>query len=203
MINLFRGYTILNLIIAASLIILLSASSAEAEKPTDSDEPFIKKITSFEIKQEDKFIPISKPGWHMVVFEACAGSNEIINPEAIIISDSDSKKIKLSNNLDPKNCQMSSVKIMASDIESITGSVIESGGISFFIKELEAKIAIAKDNLQTERNNLKTLVEEKQKQKTYDYKIKISELTDKIVKLKKELGDSRDVYNRVLYLAYK
>lgn len=186
-------------VFAVSLLIQVSFTPANAQKYLSSDDGYINKISVIQIKYENEFIQIPKQGWYNIIFEACAGSKNLLEPEAIIISDSDSKKIKLSQNLNSEKCQMSSIILQATSMESIFGILIENGGISDLINDLQVKIAETKDNLLNERINLKSLVKEKPKDPE-EHSKKVSEVTNKIIQLKKELKDSRDLYYKILYL---
>ena len=167
---------------------------------TASDGRTVKQLAVVTLVDPDRIVPKQKPGTFSYIFEACAGSNNIRGPEVVVSSDSESKKIKLSHNLKANECQVSVSKIKSSSKDKITATVIERGGMSKVIIDQESKITEIKGKLQAEKDNLTKLT--KQTPKPADFSKKVSEITDKIVKLRKELNDARQMYYRLVYLLY-
>ena len=66
-------------------------------------------------------------------------------------------------------------------------------GESMNITDLKEKIKI-------EKSNLNKIIKEKPEPTDFDKKV--SEITDKIVKLRKDLKNTREQYHRTLYLLY-
>ena len=66
-------------------------------------------------------------------------------------------------------------------------------GESMNITDLKEKIKI-------EKSNLNKIIKEKPEPTDFDKKV--SEITDKIVKLRKDLKNMREQYHRTLYLLY-
>lgn len=120
------------------------------------------------------------------VFEACAKSNLIRTPEVLVTSDSETKSVKLSENIQPKSCQTSATTIKATDTNSIKASLVKKLDISIIIGELESKVNILKEKLAIEKKALSDLA--KQSPPPSDLKKKVTEKTDKIITLRNELN---------------
>ena len=123
------------------------------------------------------------------VFEACAKNNLIRAPQVLITSDSETKSVNLSENIQPKTCQMSSTVIKATDLNSIKASLVKKADISLIVSELESKVADLQNKLAVEKKALADLA--KQTPPTSDSTKKISETTDKIITLRNELNAAR------------
>jgi len=65
---------------------------------------------------------------------------------------------------------------------------------------LEKKITDVKEKIKTEKSNLNKIIKEKPKPTDFDKKV--SDIADKIVKLRKDLKDTREKYHRTLYLLH-
>lgn len=193
------NYQICALLLGAILISgTLGIGSSFAQ--TSSDGRTIKKLAVVALVDPDRTVPKLKPGTFSFIFEACAGSSAIIAPEVVLSSDSESKKVKLSQNLKANECQVSVAKIKSSSKDIITASLVERGGMSKIIIEQESKITVIKNKLQTEKDSLTKLT--KESPKPTDFSKKISDITDKIVKLRKEINDARQTYYRLVYLLH-
>lgn len=134
------------------------------------------------------------------VFQACAGSKLIRNPEVLVASDSESKSVKLSAQLLPNECQTTSTKIKATDKESISGFLLKKGNISTLVQSLESKVSDLQMKLETEKKNLANLATIDPKPQ--DYKKQIEQVTDKITSLRQELNNARAELHRNNYLLY-
>lgn len=134
------------------------------------------------------------------VFKACAGNKLIRNPEVLVTSNSESKSVKLSEQLMPGACQTSSTKVKASDKTSISGFLLKKGNISTLVKSLEDKVSDIQIQLDIEKKNLATLATIDPK--PLDYKTQIEQITDKVIKLREELNSARAELHRNNYLLY-
>lgn len=83
---------------------------------------------------------------------------------------------------------------------TISAIVVERGGMTKIIHEMEIKIKDVKEKIKVEKSNLTKILKEKPEPEGFDKKV--SEITDKIVKLRKDLKDARENYHRTLYLLY-
>lgn len=174
--------------------------TATTNNATTSDGRNVKTIAVITLVDPDRAVPKQKPGTFSYIFEACAGSSDIISPEVLIVSDSESKKIKLSHNLKANECQASVSKVKSSSKDTISALIVERGGITKMIKDLEIKTTDVKEKIKIEKLNLDKIIKEKPQPADFDKKI--SEITDKIVKLRQELKNVREQYHRTLYLLY-
>ena len=165
-----------------------------------SDGRNVKTIAVVTLVEPDRVVPKQKTGTFSYIFEACAGSGDIINPEVLITSDSETKKIKLSHDLKAKECEVSVSKVKSSSKDTISAVMIDRGGMTKIVKDLESQILQVKEKIKVEKLNLDTMINEKPQPADIDKKI--SEITDKIVKLRMELKDVREKYFRTLYLLY-
>ena len=86
-----------------------------------------------------------------VVFEACAGKDDVRIPIIEIVSDSTSATVKLIDRIISNSCQVGVAKINALDPESITPKISTDSRASSDIVKLENKI----DQLQTDLSDLR------------------------------------------------
>ena len=177
-----------------------TGSNNNSNSSNISDGRSVNTIAVVTLMDPDRTVPKQKPGTFSYIFEACAGSNDIRAPEVIITSDSESKKIKLSHNLKATECQASVSKIKSSSKNMISALVVERGGVTTVIKDLESKTTDIKEKIKIEKSNLSKIIKEKPQPADFDKKV--SEITDKIVKLRKDLQNTREQYHRTLYLLY-
>ena len=178
----------------------MNVGYSQTTTSSTSDGRNVKTIAVVTLVDPDRVVPKQKPGTYSYIFEACAGSNDILNPEVLVTSDSEAKKIKLSHNLKANECETSVSKIKSSSKDTISAVVIDRGGITKIVKDLENKITDVKEKMKIEKVNLNKIT--KETPQPADFNKKVSEITDKIVKLRMELKDVREKYYRVLYLLY-
>ena len=199
-----KGMAICGMFLAAILVTsgmnLGYSQTAATTSSLTSDGRNVKTIAVVTLVDPDRTVPKQKPGTYSYIFEACAGKNDIRSPEVLITSDSESKKVKLSHDLKTSECQASVSKIKSSSKDTISAVVIERGGITKIVKDLENKITDVKEKIKIEKSNLSKII--KEKPQPADFEKKISEITDKIVKLRKDLKDTREKYHRTLYLLH-
>ena len=119
------------------------------------------------------------------VFEACAKSEAINTPEILIISDSETKLVNLSQSLSPMSCKIGTTQVKAADTNSIKVSLAKKTDLANIANKLESNMIKIQDELAIEKKELADLVD-RDFHSQDDYK-KISEKTDNIVILKKEL----------------
>ena len=144
-----------------------------------------------QLSQTVKSGPAGTSGY-AYIFEACAESKTIRTPEIFVSSDSETKKIKLGSMLKPNSCYTSSVIIGAADPSSISATLLNKGGIS-------AKIT----NLETQITDLKEKISQiKQKIPTSDSEEPNPENVTDITSMKKELKSLQDQLRRYLMALY-
>jgi len=135
-------------------LILKSSDKPICVKPESAKKMMAKGITKstdiqgvekFEesIKNKNPMAKISKvislkvdSGYH-VVFEACAGKQEIRAPEVIVTSDSETRFVKLVEKLLPNTCETNSVQIKTGNPDSIKLDLVNKGGVTSKITQLE------------------------------------------------------------------
>lgn len=128
------------------------------------------------------------------VFEACAGEKNVRAPEIIVTSDSEVKSIKLASMLKSNQCRVISAPIKANDVNSIHAMLLNKGGITKKINDLESKISDLVAQVNQEKQNLASTVLTDSK--------KTSEITLRITELKKEINSQRyelQKYNLFLF----
>lgn len=135
-----------------------------------------------------------------VIFEVCSGEKAIRAPEVLLSSDSEVKRIKLSNKILANSCEISAGTIKTTNPDSINATLINQGGITDRITSLENKIKELQDKLGGEKSSLKTSTQ--MQDKPSDHKQKVSESTNKITELRKELNAAKEEYYRYLFSFY-
>jgi len=120
------------------------------------------------------------------VFEACAKSSLIRSPEILITTDSETKTVKLSQQIAPQSCQISSTVIKATDVNSIKANLVKKTDLSLMVGQLELRVSELKEKLATEKKYLSTI--SSQALTPENFQKKISETTDKIITLRNELN---------------
>ncbi|WP_297592820.1 hypothetical protein [Nitrosopumilus sp.] len=126
------------------------------------------------------------------VFDACAKSTEIRTPEIIVTSDSETHSVKLGSMLKPNSCYTTSVLIKAANPDSITGTMVNMGGVSDKIITLENKIAELKNKINTAKQKIPVSSEQKPD----------GENLTSIISMKKELQSFQDELRRYLMVLY-
>ena len=132
------------------------------------------------------------------VFEACAGEKEILFPEILVKSDTETKSLKLGNSLGPEECQVNTTLINAAKTSSIQASVVTTGEISDQIKTLEEKVETLKNDLAVNKKALADLA--KQTPQPEDFRQKVTELTDTIEKQRDDLNKTRQELINLKYM---
>ncbi len=136
-----------------------------------------------------------------VVFEACAGKETVRAPEVKVTSDSEEKTVRVSEKIIPNSCQMSTAKINAVDTKSITIELANRADISEKISNLEKNIEMLLDEQSTYQIQLNKLVV--QSDKPADFEQKVTELSNKIIKLRNEIRDAKFQMYGSMYEIYK
>lgn len=135
---------------------------------------------------------------HNYVFKICAIDEKIRAPEVIITSDSETKSIKL-RDVQLTSCYTTAAKVRASDPDSISARLLNHGGISESITELENKITGLKSDITAQREKLSTINEETP---TNDRAKKVSAIHKKITDLRNELKNTRaELQKYLLFLS--
>ena len=123
------------------------------------------------------------------VFEACSKTNLLRSPEILVVSDSETKTVILSENIPAKSCQTSATVIRASNTDTIKASIIKKTDISIIISELETKVSSLQETLTKEKKDLASLA--RQDPAPSDLTKMISQKTDNIIDLRNQLNIAR------------
>ena len=131
---------------------------------------------------------------HNYVFKICAIDEKIRSPEVIITSDSETKSVKL-RDVELTSCYTTATKVRASDSNSISAKLLNHGGISESITELENKISSLKSDIVIQREKLSAINEETP---TNDRAKKVSAIHNKISDIRNELKNTRSELQKYL-----
>ena len=126
-----------------------------------------------------------------VSFEICGKNKDIRTPEIIINSDSETKPVKIAERIFSNTCQANVAKIKAINSDSITIELLNKGGISEKIINLEERVNLIKSQLKEEKSELSSKLNQKQKFS--------DEGITKVVELRKELNQAKEDLNRLLF----
>lgn len=133
------------------------------------------------------------------VFKVCAFEEKIRSPEVIITSDSETKSVKMPRDIKAEDCHTSAVKVKATNPDSISSKLLNHGGVSEAIKEMEDKITSILENLREKRQKLVTILEEPP---SSERKKKMSANHQQIADLKLELKNTRaELQKYLLFLS--
>ena len=124
-----------------------------------------------------------------IIFEICSEENDVVEPEIIIISDTETKSEELGLILEPNSCSISSAVITAKDQESIKMFLVNTSNLPFDLSELQSRIEVLQEEIDLEKEKIISLVESEQRLEGYESEI--SKITDKIINLREELNDAR------------
>jgi predicted nucleic acid-binding Zn-ribbon protein len=134
------------------------------------------------------------------IFEVCAQDTKIRAPEVLVKSDSEVKSVKLVSAIDKNTCNVSAVKIKAASPDSITGTLVNKGGITERISGLENRVQTLQEQLVTEKKSIDDL--SKMEIKPEDYKQKVGESSNNIRELRTDLNNAREELYRYFFIFY-
>ena len=140
-------------------------------------------MTLNQVAQPGRLDSSTRVNAYNYVFEACAGDKNIRAPEIVITSDSEIKSVKVASMLKSEQCRTTSAVIKANDPNSITSVLLNKGGITKTITDMETNL-----------NNLLMQLEQEKKllsSTSADNSKKTSEITQKITDLKKQINSQR------------
>ncbi|MDH3385956.1 MAG: hypothetical protein OEL77_08085 [Nitrosopumilus sp.] len=132
------------------------------------------------------------------VFEACAGSKTIATPQILIISDSETKFVNLSQKIPALSCKLGTTEIKAAAFDSINANLVKKTDLAIISDQLQSKMKSIQEKLVIEKKELANLVDQDSHSKD-DYK-KISEKTKNIVTLKESLDVARAEWQKNQYV---
>ena len=185
----------------------LKASEFTKQKLTFTGVPLkdtsvnVMKITKQTVGTKDQSSTFGDLSLYNVVFEACTGKDVLRAPEVKITSDSDEKTVRVSERIIVNTCLMSTAKINAKDVGSITLEIANRSDISVKIVELEKKIDSLSEEQSKYQGELNKLVV--QSEKPTDYEKQVTELSNKIIQLRNEIKDVKFQLYGSQYEVYK
>ena len=137
---------------------------------------------------------ITKAGAFDVVFEMCAGDQQIRVPAVVVTSDSDSKVVRLADKIAPNSCQVTGTKINATDASSITVEAGQTAEKSVIVSNLDAQITALEASIKAEKESIRTLTH--MAPRPADFNQQVSDLTDSISDLRSQIHNLRaSMYN--------
>jgi predicted nucleic acid-binding Zn-ribbon protein len=134
------------------------------------------------------------------IFEVCALENSIRAPTVVVTSDSETKTVKLVENLAPNKCSISAVVIKSSNKDAIKATLVNKGEVTNKLNELENKVSDLKTKLADEKKKIAPAARGEVKPENYDQMA--GEATDKIVNLRNELNMAQEELHRYLFSLY-
>lgn len=130
------------------------------------------------------------------IFEVCAKGTTIRLPEVIVSSDSETRYVKLVEKINANTCETNTAKIKANNPDTISIQLVNKGGITKKITELESKVKMLTDELNAERTTLSSRIQ--QAEVPSEFKPDPNRLT-KIADLRNQLNTAKDELNRYLF----
>ena len=153
----------------------------------------VKKIAVLGIDAGSKIFRSDPPKIaYKVLFEVCANDLPIISPEVIISSQSATSFVKLAEDLPANTCEINAGTVAAKYPETIEVTLVNKGGVSNKISQLESKVAELKLKLEDEKAKLDARTKEGNIAKQ-------QERISSIVQIRIELNDAREELNRYLF----
>jgi len=142
---------------------------------------------------------VSAENTYDAVFEACTGKNQISLPVVIVSSDREATNVKIGNKISPNTCQMTSVKITATNPDTITAKIV--GNVeSNKVPDLENQIVKLQKEIVDEREILRKLFHDA-KESNFNEQVEMH--TAKIIELRNQISSIKDDYNKILYQMYR
>ena len=178
------------------VIILATPNDLDKAHISQEDQP-IGTINILSIAEQKvtpkKFQSTSTSDFFYVSFEICGEVENIRNPEVIIKSDSETKPVKIAERVFSNTCQTNVAKIKAVNSDSITLELLNKGGISKKITQLEDRVNNLKFQLAEEKSKMSSKLN--QKENVSDKRI------TKIVELRKELNQDHHFNQQLAEIA--
>ena len=127
------------------------------------------------------------------VFKVCAFEEKIKFPTVVITSDSETKSIKLPRQISAEQCNTSAVKIKASNPDSLKSRLLNHGGVTEVIVEIESEIQRLLSDITIQREKLSEINDEVS---SNDRAKKVSAIHKKIIELRNELKNVRADFHK-------
>jgi len=131
-----------------------------------------------------------------VVFEVCANDLTIRLPEVIISSDSETRYVKLADRIPANTCEVNAGKIKAASTDSIQLQLVNKGGVTKKLTDLETKVNDLTEKLNAERAKLSSRVTQSESMSGFAPEEK---RLDTISDLRTQLNNAKSELNRFLF----
>lgn len=131
-----------------------------------------------------------------VIFQVCANDLTIRLPEVIISSDSETRYVKLADRIPANTCEVNAGKIKAANTESIQLQLVNKGGVTKKLTELETKVNDLTVKLNDERSKLSSRVAQAESMSSF---VPEEKRLATIADLRTQLNDAKSELNRFLY----
>lgn len=156
----------------------------------------VKKIAAIAIDAKSKFYRSHAPATsYKVLFEVCAKDTPIRAPEIILASQTATSYVKLATKIPANTCEINTGIVAALKPETIEITLVNEGGITQKITQLENKVSDLKQKLESEKAKLASRIQEGNKEKQ-------NERIESISKMRTDLNQARDELNRYLFALY-
>jgi tetrahydromethanopterin S-methyltransferase subunit B len=153
----------------------------------------VKKIGAIPIDAKSKFYRSNAPATgYKVLFEVCAKDTDIRSPEIILSSQTATSYVKLATKIPANTCEINTGIVSALKSETIQVTLVNEGGITQKITQLENRVNDLKQKLESEKAKLSIRVQEGNIEKQ-------NERIDSIVKMRNELNQAKEELNRYLF----
>ena len=131
-----------------------------------------------------------------VVFQVCANDLTIRLPEVIISSDSETRYVKLVDRIPANTCEVNAGKIRAASTDSIQLQLVNKGGVTKKLTELETKVNDLTEKLNAERVKLSSRVAQAESMSSF---VPEEKRLDTIADLRTQLNNAKSELNRFLF----
>ena len=131
-----------------------------------------------------------------VVFQVCANDLTIRLPEVIISSDSETRYVKLVDRIPANTCEVNAGKIKAASADTIQLQLVNKGGVTKKLTELETKVNDLTEKLNAERVKLSSRVAQAESMSSF---VPEEKRLDTIADLRTQLNNAKSELNRFLF----
>ena len=138
-----------------------------------------------------KLTPKMSVSGYDYVFEVCASAQDLISPEVLVKSDSETKHYELAETISKNTCVPSATTIKAANPDSISTSLVSKGDVSQIILDAKAKVeSLRQQILEVKQSFGKENTEANKKQ------------GNKIADLRLQLNDAIADLHRMYFMLY-
>ncbi len=153
----------------------------------------VKKIAVLGIEAGSKIFRSTPPFTsYKVIFEICANDFPLIAPEVILASQTATNYVKIANNFPENTFEINAGTVAAINPETIEVTLVNQGGVTKKINQLQNTVSDLKQKLESEKSKLSARVEEGDIDKQ-------RERISSISQLRTELNYAKEELNRYLF----